>query len=159
MEQNKNIPIKNINKKTFSKTPNHKVILRIIDVNLNRCREGLRVVEESLRFILNDGELYKKVRAIRHNTDKILRSIYTDIIKERDSFADSGRQMKEFEKRDLSDIITVNFKRAQESLRVLEECSKIFIQEASQKFKKQRYKAYIAEKAIYTKYKDFFVKK
>ncbi|MDR1417916.1 MAG: hypothetical protein LBI80_01970 [Endomicrobium sp.] len=145
--------------KRLSSKSNHEVVLRIIDANLNRCREGLRVVEDSLRFILNDGEFYKKIRAIRHNTDKILREIYGEIIKERNSFVDSGRQMKENTRRNLTAIIVANFKRAQESLRVLEEYSKNFLPEVSQEFKKQRYKAYIEEKAIYLKYKDFFVKK
>ncbi|MDR0723866.1 MAG: hypothetical protein LBF23_01620 [Endomicrobium sp.] len=145
--------------KNFASKPNQEAVLRIIDANLNRCREGLRVVEDSLRFVLNDGVSYKKIRAIRHKTDKILREIYGNIIKERNSFEDSGRQMKENAKRDLAAIIAANFKRAQESLRVLEEYSKSFLPEVSQEFKKQRYKAYIEEKAIYLKYKDFFVKK
>ncbi|MDR0617489.1 MAG: hypothetical protein LBG23_01765 [Endomicrobium sp.] len=132
-------------------------VLRIIDANLNRCREGLRVVEDSLRFVLNDGKLYKKVRAIRHNTDKILRNVYDTIIKERDSFGDSGRQMSETSKKTLRSIVVANFKRAQESLRVLEEYSKNFYPEFSPEFKKQRYKTYITEKEVYLKYKDFFV--
>jgi thiamine-phosphate pyrophosphorylase len=138
---------------------NHAAVLRIIDANLNRCREGLRVVEDSLRFILNDGKFYKRIRAIRHNTDKLLRDIYGDIIKERDSFDDSGRELKENTRKNLVAIIVANFKRAQESLRILEEYSKNFFPEVSQEFKKQRYKAYIEEKAIYLKYKDIFIKK
>ncbi|MDR3243174.1 MAG: hypothetical protein LBT79_00325, partial [Elusimicrobiota bacterium] len=50
--------------------------LRIIDANLNRCREGLRVIEDCLRFVLDDCVLYKRARLIRHNTDKILRDRY-----------------------------------------------------------------------------------
>ncbi|MDR2066520.1 MAG: hypothetical protein LBP57_01590 [Endomicrobium sp.] len=134
-----------------------KVVLRIIDANLNRCREGLRVVEDSLRFVLNDEKFYKKVRAIRHNTDRILRNVYDTIIKERNSFGDSGRQMSETSKKDLHSIVVANFKRAQESLRVLEEYSKNFYPEFSPEFKRQRYESYIIEKEVYLKYKDFFV--
>jgi thiamine-phosphate pyrophosphorylase len=134
-----------------------KVVLRIIDANLNRCKEGLRVVEDSLRFVLNDGKLYKKVRAIRHNTDKILRNFYSYIIEKRNSLDDSGRQIPETSKKDLPSIVVANFKRAQESLRVLEEYSKNFYPEFSPEFKRQRYKTYIIEKEVYLKYKDFFV--
>ncbi|MDR3125275.1 MAG: hypothetical protein LBU10_05360 [Endomicrobium sp.] len=134
-----------------------KAVLRIIDANLNRCREGLRVVEDSLRFVLNDGKLYKKVRTVRHNTDKILRNVYDTIIKERDSFGDSGRQMSETSKKDLRSILVANFKRAQESLRVLEEYSKNFYPEFPSEFKKQRYETYMIEKEVYLKYEDFFV--
>ena len=136
-----------------------KSVLRIIDANLNRCREGLRVVEDSLRFVLNDGSFYKKVRGIRHDVDKILRDSYGELIKERDSSNDSGRQMPELSKKELAGVIVANFKRAQESLRVLEEYSKTFSPEASADFKKQRYAAYSAEKSVYLKYIKFFIAK
>jgi thiamine-phosphate pyrophosphorylase len=133
--------------------------LRIIDANLNRCREGLRVVEDSLRFILNDGQLYKKIRSIRHKADKILRSNYGNFINERNSFDDSGRQMSEISKKSLQEMVIVNFKRSQESLRVLEEYSKVFAPEKSAEFKKQRYVVYMTEKEVYLKYKNFFITK
>ncbi|MDR2666042.1 MAG: hypothetical protein LBB92_01120 [Endomicrobium sp.] len=131
-------------------------ILRIIDANLNRCREGLRVVEDSLRFVLNDGILYKKIREVRHNVDEILRNIYKDLIKKRDTLIDSGRQIPEISKRELSDVVIANFKRVQESLRVLEEYSKTFLPEVSAVFKKQRYVVYTLEKEVYLKYKIVF---
>lgn len=133
-----------------------KDVKRIIDANLNRCREGLRVVEDSLRFVLDDSVLYKKIRKIRHNTDKVLRDKYGELIKERDSYNDSGRKMPETAKKEITAVIIANFKRAQESLRVLEEYSKTFIPEASPVFKKQRYAAYNTEKEVYLKYKKFF---
>jgi thiamine-phosphate pyrophosphorylase len=130
---------------------------RIIDANLNRCREGLRVIEDSLRFVLNDCIFYKKIRNIRHNVDKILRSKHGKLIAERDSIEDVGREVLEPSKRKMQEVVTANFKRAQESLRVLEEYSKNFVQEFSAEFKKQRYLLYVAEKLIYLKYKFFFV--
>lgn len=133
-----------------------KDIKRIIDANLNRCREGLRVVEDSLRFVLNDDVLYKKIRTIRHNTDKVLRSKYSDLIVERDTFNDAGRKMPETAKKPLASVIIANFKRAQESLRVLEEYSKTLYPKESARFKKERYAAYNIEKAVYLKYKEFF---
>lgn len=136
---------------------------RILDANLNRCREGLRVIEDCLRYVLNDSSLYKKVRAIRHDTDKILRDRYALLIKERDALSDGGRKISETPKKKLPEIIIANFKRAQESLRVLEECSKTCSINAGGRngripslFKKQRYAAYNAEKAVYLKYKNLF---
>lgn len=129
---------------------------RIIDANLNRCREGLRVVEDTLRFVLEDEVLYKKIRKIRHDTDKILRSHYGELISERDTFSDSGRQMPETKKKELPGIVKANFKRAQESLRVLEEYSKTVFPQTSAEFKKQRYSAYNAEKAVFIKYGEYF---
>ncbi|MDR1941567.1 MAG: hypothetical protein LBQ47_04505 [Endomicrobium sp.] len=126
---------------------------RIIDANLNRCREGLRVVEDCLRYVLDDTVLYKKTRAVRHETDKILRDRYAELIKERDIISDGGRRLPETDSKNLSQIIISNFKRAQESLRVLEEYSKTVFPKAAQEFKKQRYAAYDLEKAVYLKYK------
>jgi thiamine-phosphate pyrophosphorylase len=129
---------------------------RVADANLNRCREGLRVVEDCLRYVLNDAVLYKKIRALRHETDKILRDFYAVLIKERDSISDGGRSMPETLKKELPAIIIANFKRAQESLRVLEEYSKTVFPKAAAEFKKQRYIAYNLEKKAYLKHKKIF---
>ncbi|MDR0956669.1 MAG: hypothetical protein LBL77_02250 [Endomicrobium sp.] len=128
---------------------NERFVLRIIDANLNRCREGLRVIEDGVRFILNDKLLYEKIRNIRHNVDKILRSKYKELIKERNSVDDAGRQIPEVSVKELQEIIMANLKRSQESLRVLEEYSKVFIPEISAEFKKQRYEVYTLEKKIF----------
>lgn len=141
---------------TFHSPLSAKNAKRIIDANLNRCREGLRVVEDTLRFVLNDETLYKKVRKIRHDTDKILRNVYCELIIERDTFSDSGRKMPETSKKELPDIVKANFKRAQESLRVLEEYSKTVFPKAAPEFKKQRYGVYNTEKTVFIKYKEFF---
>ncbi|MDR3330726.1 MAG: hypothetical protein LBS47_00525 [Endomicrobium sp.] len=144
---------------SFIKCFGLKSILRVIDANLNRCREGLRVVEDTLRFVLNDSKFYNKIRSIRHEVDLILRNNYGDLIKERDSFDDSGRLIAEVSKKCLQEILIANFKRAQESLRVLEEYSKIFISLISSDFKKQRYAVYIIEKDFFLKYKFLFKRK
>jgi thiamine-phosphate pyrophosphorylase len=144
--------------KKLKKNNSKKSIFRIIDANLNRCREGLRVVEDSLRFILDDKILYKNIRSIRHGIDKILRNKYGELIKERDSIEDSGRQILETTAKELPAVIIANFKRAEESLRVLEEYSKVFVPETSADFKKQRYLTYTTEKKVYMKYKNFLDK-
>jgi thiamine-phosphate pyrophosphorylase len=155
----KNTKLRSLNRNAIStaknskKAINKKSVFRIIDANLNRCREGLRVVEDSLRFVLDDKVLYKNIRAIRHNVDKILRSKYGEFIKERNSVEDSGRQIPETITKELPEVLMANFKRVEESLRALEEYSKVFVPEASVEFKKQRYLVYTSEKRVYLKYK------
>ncbi|MDR1244684.1 MAG: hypothetical protein LBJ98_01745 [Endomicrobium sp.] len=144
--------------KKLKKNNSKESVFRIIDANLNRCREGLRVVEDSLRFILDDKILYKNIRSIRHGVDKILRNKYGELIKKRDSVEDSGRQILETATKELPAVIIANFKRAEESLRVLEEYSKVFVPETSADFKKQRYLTYTTEKKVYIKYKKFLDK-
>ncbi|MEW6171224.1 MAG: thiamine-phosphate pyrophosphorylase, partial [Candidatus Omnitrophota bacterium] len=54
---------------------NKKALYRIIDANLNRTREGLRVCEEILRFVLNDKKTTLEFKKIRQQIKKI-----TDIL-------------------------------------------------------------------------------
>ena len=44
-----------------------KPLLRLVDANLNRASEGLRVVEDVSRFILDDNRLFLKLRDLRHS--------------------------------------------------------------------------------------------
>ncbi|MDR2676587.1 MAG: hypothetical protein LBC05_01025 [Endomicrobium sp.] len=135
-------------------------IKRVIDVNLNRCREGLRVVEDTLRFVLNDEIFCKKIRTIRHNVDRVFREKYVEFIQERNSFDDIGRQFLEISKKELHSLLIANFKRVQESLRVLEEYCKIFNNPIiSMHFKKERYAMYMIEKSVYLKYSFLLGKK
>jgi len=52
------------------KKKDDKLIWRIIDVNLNRSREGLRIIEEFARFGLEDSSLSKEIKNIRHEIKK-----------------------------------------------------------------------------------------
>src|SRR5688500_4705007 len=42
-------------------------VLRILDANLNRAREALRVVEDYARFHLDDGALSGELKQLRHD--------------------------------------------------------------------------------------------
>lgn len=125
-------------------------ILRVIDVNLNRVREGLRVCEEVARFILNDKSLTKRFKALRHDIQKI---ILTSKIKAsllhsvRNVEADCGKEFSLLERKtDLKSVFFANIQRTKESLRVLEEFFKLVDQKAAEKFKRLRFKIYQLEK-------------
>jgi thiamine-phosphate pyrophosphorylase len=127
---------------------------RIIDANLNRAREALRVIEDALRFVLEDENLSKEIKKLRHAADKILRNDYAVLITARDSASDTGRKTKEPAKKTLQGLITSNFKRAGEALRTLEEYSKVVFASQAAKFKKLRFKVYALEKKFFLKHKD-----
>ncbi len=131
-----------------------KRFIRILDTNLNRCKEGLRVVEDTCRFIFCDETLYKKIRKVRHLSSKYLTDRYEQMLTSRDSIKDSGRKAKEISRENLKNIVIANFKRAQESLRVLEEYSKIIDFNIALKYKALRYEVYTIEKKMFLKYKD-----
>lgn len=138
-------------------------IYRIIDVNLNRAREGLRVVEEVCRFVLEDKWLTLKVKKMRGRLSKIIGSsdlrpretkksrISDKILRARKSFKDVGRELytrHEGERGEILSIFQSNIKRGQEAVRCLEEFSKIISPDYGKKFKAIRFDLYELEKLI-----------
>lgn len=122
-------------------------LYRVIDANLNRLKEGIRVVEDIMRYKNNDKTLSNKLKNLRH-TANVQESL--ELLKYRDSINDVLRQTvkSEMNRTDLNDIILANFKRAQESARVLEELYKLHSAEYSENFKYIRYELYTLEKEI-----------
>lgn len=122
-------------------------LYRVIDANLNRLKEGVRVVEDLQRYLHNNKELSQKLKSIRHL------AVYDDIdslLKHRDSINDVLRPTtdSELSRADLKAIVIANFKRAQESSRVLEELFKLHDIKESEKFKHIRYELYDLEKEV-----------
>ncbi|MDP2942339.1 MAG: thiamine-phosphate pyrophosphorylase [Candidatus Omnitrophota bacterium] len=128
-------------------------VYRIIDANLNRSREGLRVCEEIARFVLDDKRLTEEFKGLRHKiTDciKFYPARLQDIISARDSGRDvgRGRQPMEQRRKGWKGISLANMERVKESLRALEEFSKLIDSRIADKFKRLRFKAYEAEKKL-----------
>lgn len=124
-------------------------LLRLIDANLNRLREGLRVVEDIQRFCFNNKDTSLKIKLIRHKS-KI--NPYFELLKQRDIKNDVSKKSisSEFQRADLNDIQIANIKRAQESARVLEETLKLYSKDYAELFKNIRYELYDIEKIIFS---------
>jgi thiamine-phosphate pyrophosphorylase len=106
-----------------------KQIYRVIDANLNRLREGLRVCEEYFRFMKNEAEPSKKVKEIRHLCKNLEECFEKDkLFFSRDSVNDpfaSGTEAKENERKNADGLFNANVKRCQEAARVIEEFAKL----------------------------------
>jgi len=126
-------------------------IYRVLDANINRAREGLRVLEDVARFIFNDRKTTQLLRSCRHDLDQSARKIYPQLIAARDSGDDLGRTFKEPKRKDLLGLTVANFKRVEEAVRVLEEFAKLFGARQGRIFKKIRFNMYQAEKIIMLK--------
>jgi thiamine-phosphate pyrophosphorylase len=130
----------------------NKKIYRILDANLNRLQEGIRVCEEVVRFIFEEKELYLEYKSLRHRIKNILKALPADIKKSliyfRDSQQDVGRapSILENKRENIEDLFLANIQRSKESLRVLEEFLKLLNQKLSAKFKALRYRIYRLEK-------------
>ncbi|MDD5491762.1 MAG: thiamine-phosphate pyrophosphorylase [bacterium] len=127
---------------------NKQDIYRVLDANINRAREGLRVLEDVARFICNDRKATGMLRACRHMLDRSARKIYPQLIVARDSGDDLGRTFKEPKRKDLTGLMIANFKRVEEAVRVLEEFSKLLGARQGSMFKKIRFTMYQAEKKL-----------
>jgi thiamine-phosphate pyrophosphorylase len=121
---------------------------RIIDVNLNRLAEGLKVVEDVVRLGLEHRGLLRSVRALRTRVGKETRELRFPVVLERRSEDDPGRpdRFDRTKRRDLADVLTANFKRCQEACRVLEEVLKIDEPRLGAKFKQARFRLYDLER-------------
>lgn len=118
--------------------------LRLIDANLNRLREGVRVVEDIFRYVYNDKQTALKLKELRHLSRL---ENYIELLETRDVKNDVLRASikSEQNRTNLDSILIANFKRAQESSRVLEEFCKLISIKDSENFKYIRYELYNLE--------------
>ena len=118
---------------------------RIIDANLNRLREGIRVIEDIFRYHFNHIEFSSKLKSIRH---QIRVPHYNQLLHSRDIVGDVSKDTtkSESQRDSIDDVVVSNFKRTQESARVLEEIYKLSSYTLAQKFKNIRYELYDLEK-------------
>ena len=126
-------------------------ILRILDANFNRCREGLRVCEEIARFVMQDKSLTAGLKRTRHAVSDCLQTLPVSLGKlmaSRDTLSDVGKNPSPLEnkRKDALALFAANLERVKESLRVLEESSKLLDAALPAVFKKLRFKAYAIEK-------------
>jgi len=128
--------------------------LRIIDANLNRFREALRVCEDVARFSIEDKAATARFKTLRHDVARAISGSkkvkYPSLVLSRDSVRDIGKFTtgSELARSGPLDILGANLQRAKESVRVLEEFTKIMDRELALKFKDIRFKVYNTEKAL-----------
>lgn len=122
-------------------------LFRVIDANINRLKEGIRVVEDIMRYRDNNKQLSSQLKSLRHRA-KIKET--TELLTHRDSINDVLRPTvkSELNRTDMKSILLANFKRAQESSRVLEELFKLYDVSYSENFKTMRYELYNLEKEV-----------
>lgn len=126
----------------------NKAVFRLLDANLNRAREGLRVIEDTARFVLNQPRAAAAARGLRHRLDQVARSQYGVLLAARDSLQDPGFRNPERRYPRLEAVLAANFRRAQEALRVLEEYGRLLSPQAVSEFKGIRFQLYTWEKRL-----------
>ena len=130
---------------------NETATIRILDAAANRAAEGLRVVEDYLRFALDDQHLTSLAKQLRHElAEAVARIPSAERLAARDTLSDVGTDLStpsESSRSDLAAVVAASFKRVQQSLRSLEECSKLTDASLATVFESFRYRCYSLEKA------------
>ncbi len=128
--------------------------LRVLDACMNRAREGIRVLEDYARFILNDGLLVRNLKDLRHRLGAAERDISTlrskqangePMLVQRDVEGDVGTEItgtQEQVRDQIPDIVHANVRRVQEALRSLEEFGKLIDKSFAAEMKQLRYQTY-----------------
>jgi thiamine-phosphate pyrophosphorylase len=125
---------------------------RILDANLNRAREALRVIEEYARFVLDDADTVERVKAVRHGLRQIVEAAGAGtLLTARDIVTDVGRDVKtagELQRRSIDDVVRAAFARLTEAARVLGEYGKLIAPAAAVTAERLRYQAYELEQRV-----------
>ncbi|MGF1523635.1 MAG: thiamine phosphate synthase [Leptolyngbyaceae cyanobacterium] len=123
-------------------------INRILDANLDRAREGLRILEDWCRFGLNNTDLTAKLKHLRQS----LAQWHTaDLRAARDTPGDPGTAIthpQETVRSSVAHVLQANFCRVEEALRSLEEFGKIHHSEMAAACKQMRYQVYSLESTV-----------
>jgi thiamine-phosphate pyrophosphorylase len=125
---------------------------RILDANRNRCLEGLRVVEDHVRFAREDRHLTAQCKQLRHDVVQTLATLLPAALHAaRETAHDVGCTVEtdaEYTRADLHAVLGANWQRVHQALRSLEEHAKVISPGLSRQLETLRYRAYSLERAL-----------
>jgi len=125
-------------------------ILRICDANCNRAREAFRVLEDYVRFSLNNADLSESLKTLRHDFQTATQTLQRNAVAHRDTAHDVGTGItteSEQKRESLGAVVTAASKRLGEALRTIEEYTKT-TGGASAQVQSIRYRYYDVEKRL-----------
>jgi thiamine-phosphate pyrophosphorylase len=125
-----------------------RAVLRILDANANRCAEGIRVIEEIARFIMESESLTRRLKGIRHEVRSCMDRFTGESYRFRDAREDVGGSFStgaESYRGSMKEVARANFRRSEEALRVVEEFGKLIDPETAKDVKALRFELYSLE--------------
>ena len=130
-------------------------VYRILDAEINRVSEGIRCVEDTFRFLLENRRLSKELKELRHKIRKLMMAGNSSLIFNRNVEDDPGLKVSQSigidDKYSIKDTVYANFKRCQEGLRSIEEVLKIVGEKRlSKQYELLRFCVYNIEKECIT---------
>jgi len=125
-------------------------VWRAVDASANRAGEALRVVEDVVRFVLDDAQLTALAKDLRHSLATLLaQSPLTHRVALRDVAGDVGIGLEppvSLRRMSPVDLIAANAARASQALRSLAECAAVVAPDVANGFEQLRYRLYAVER-------------
>lgn len=127
-----------------------KGLLRMADANANRAAEALRTLEDVARFVLGDGGLSRRAKALRHEVRAIASELDASrLAAARDSPGDPAGPGTSVDSRaSATELAGAASSRLGESLRALEEALRVIRPALALRVERLRYDAYDASAAV-----------
>ena len=126
-------------------------LYRVLDANFNRAKEGLRVCEDLCRYVWDQKTFTRAFKDLRHDLTLLMSRLdLQKALEARHIQGDVGRAttLSETKRQDIKAVFLANNQRVKESLRVLEEVTKLIDATISSKLKVLRYKVYALEQKV-----------
>ncbi|MBT8484698.1 MAG: thiamine phosphate synthase [Phycisphaerales bacterium] len=125
-------------------------VLRILDANVNRAREALRVMEDAARFLLDRADLSAELKTLRHDLVAAVSPLGA-LAAARDTPGDVGTGIStpsEMRRVSSHEVAIAAGKRLSEALRVLEEFAKTLDPDVAARLERLRYRGYDLEQRL-----------
>ena len=132
------------------KEPEDFRISQIVDANLDRAREGLRVLEDWARFGLSNEVYVTKLKNFRQILGKNHLEIYKKSRNLNEDQCKGVTHQEQINRKSPEQIISANSARVQEALRVIEEFTRVHNNELSKIASEIRYEIYTLEIELLT---------
>ena len=120
-------------------------IFQIIDANLDRAREGLRVLEDWARFGIGENDCVTKIKNFRQILGKNHLEVYKQSRNYIEDLCKGLTHQEQNKRKNPEQIISSNAGRVQEALRVIEEFSRLHNHKLSKIASEIRYEIYTLE--------------
>ena len=125
-------------------------VWRAIDASANRAGEALRVLEDVVRFVLDDAQLTALAKELRHALAALLaQGSLPSRVALRDVGGDVGIGVEpsvSMRRGSTGDLVAANAARAAQALRSLAECTSMAVPDAAAGFEQLRYRLYSLER-------------
>ena len=130
-------------------------VWRIVDANANRALEGIRVCEDIVRFHLEAPEAFRRLRALRHAVAHSITQLpggSAALARSRNSGHDLGKRSPASRVASLERLLLINLQRTKESLRTLEECTRLVAPHQTPDFQRLRFRTYGVERDLLVRF-------